>query len=89
LVYNDTEKGRHSLAVSISEDEGRTWRWTRHLEHDPKGAGRFHYPSVIQAKDGSIHVTYSIFVPSGGTERKSIKHAQFNTAWVKQGDPAR
>lgn len=89
LVYNDTEKGRHSLAVSISEDEGRTWRWTRHLEYDPKGAGRFHYPSVIQAKDGSIHVTYSIFVPDGGTERKSIKHARFNTAWVKQGDPSR
>ncbi len=31
LVYNDTEDGRHSLAVSLSDDEGRTWRWTRHF----------------------------------------------------------
>ena len=25
LVYNDLERGRHSLAVSLSDDEGRTW----------------------------------------------------------------
>jgi hypothetical protein len=30
-VYNDTESGRHSLAVSISEDGGRTFPITRHL----------------------------------------------------------
>ena len=34
LVYNDLEQGRYSLAVSISEDEGATWPWTRHLERD-------------------------------------------------------
>ena len=34
LAYNDTEAGRHSLAVSLSNDEGRTWKWTRHLERD-------------------------------------------------------
>ena len=37
---------------------------------------------VIQARDGSIHVTYSYFVPEG----KSIKHVRFNEAWVKAGD---
>ena len=35
LVYNDLEQGRYSLAVSLSEDEGATWPWTRHLERDP------------------------------------------------------
>ena len=25
LVYNDLERGRHSLAISLSDDEGRTW----------------------------------------------------------------
>ena len=80
LVYNDTVKGRHSLAVSISADEGRTWRWTRHLElHD---AGAYHYPAVIQGADHRVHVVYSYFVDGG----KSMKHAAFNEAWVQAGD---
>ena len=32
LIYNDTSQGRNSLAGSISEDEGKTWPITRHLE---------------------------------------------------------
>jgi predicted neuraminidase len=49
LVYNDTERGRNSLAVSISEDEGKTWKYTRHLEHHSDGA--YQYPCVIQGRD--------------------------------------
>jgi predicted neuraminidase len=90
MVYNNVESGRNSLAVSISKDEGQTWKWTRHLERDgrPKGAGSFHYPSVMQAQDGSIHVTYSYFLNDlpEGAARKTIKHANFNAAWVEQGD---
>lgn len=81
LVYNDTTSGRRSLAVSLSEDEGRTWRWTRHLERHP--TGRYHYPAVIQGADGRIHVVYSYFVEGG----KSMKHAAFREAWVRAGDP--
>ena len=80
LVYNDTRRGRNSLAVSLSADEGATWKWTRHLEKQELGS--YHYPAVIQAKDGNIHVVYSYFVKEG----KSMKHARFNEAWVKQGD---
>lgn len=83
LVYNDTVRGRQSLAVSLSEDEGRTWRWTRHLEQQPRGA--YHYPSVTQGADGLIHAIYSYFVDEG----KSMKHAAFNEAWVRAGDPDR
>ena len=79
IAYNDLESGRHSLAVSMSDDEGATWKWKRTLEAQEKC--QFHYPSVIQAKDGSIHVTYSYFVPAG----KSIKHAHFDEAWIKAG----
>jgi len=46
------------------------------------------YPSLIQGRDGSIHVTYSYFlehVPSDAP-RKSIKHAKFNVEWVVAGD---
>src|SRR5205085_1246360 len=80
LVYNDTRRGRNSLAVSLSADEGATWKWTRHLEKQELGS--YHYPAVIQAKDGGIHAVYSYFVKGG----KSMKHARFNEAWVKQGD---
>lgn len=85
LVYNDLEKGRHSLAVSMSDDEGQSWKWTRHIERDEQRNSSFHYPSIIQARDGTIHVTYSYFrndLPEGAP-RKAIKHAHFNTAWVK------
>lgn len=47
LIYNDLERDRYSLAVSLSEDEGRTWPWTRHLERDADPAdeqrrGQYH-----------------------------------------------
>jgi predicted neuraminidase len=90
MVYNDTEKGRHSLAVALSDDEGRSWKWKRHLELDtrPESPGSYHYPSIIQAADGTLHVSYSFFLNHlpPGAARKSIKHAQFNVEWVKQGD---
>lgn len=81
LVYNDTTRGRNSLAVSLSDDEGKTWKWTRHLEKQESGS--FHYPAVVQAPDGPIHAVYSYFVAGG----KSMKHARFSEAWVKEGDP--
>ncbi|QDT52555.1 Sialidase precursor [Caulifigura coniformis] len=80
LVYNDTTKGRNSLAVSLSKDEGRTWTATRHLEKQPEGS--FHYPTVIQSRDGMIHCVYSYFVDGG----KSMKHAAFNEEWIEAGD---
>ncbi len=97
LISNDTEQGRHSLAVQLSEDEGRTWKWKRHLELDEPGpeAGSFHYPSLIQARDGTLHASYSFHLAKkhlpkdvdGDAAAKSIKHAHFNEAWVRQGDP--
>jgi len=77
IIYNDLEKDRYRLAVSISPDEGRTWRWTRHLENDR--GGRFDYPSLIQAADGSLHATYSCNV-------KTIKHVRFSEEWVQRGN---
>jgi predicted neuraminidase len=79
LVHNDIENGRYSLAVSLSEDEGETWPWTRHLERRGPAEGSFSYPSVIQAKDGSIHISYSFHVREG----KTIKHLAFSPEWIK------
>jgi predicted neuraminidase len=80
LIYNDTVSGRNSLAVSLSEDEGKTWSHTRHLEKHAKGS--YHYPAIIQGADGAIHAAYSYFVEGG----KTMKHAAFNEDWIKAGD---
>lgn len=93
LISNDTEDGRHSLAVQISDDEGHSWKWKRHLELVSPGAARYHYPSLVEGRDGTLHATYSHHlekdVPKDAEGRpmaKSIKHAAFNQAWVRQGD---
>jgi hypothetical protein len=79
--------------VQISDDEGKSWKWKRALEFAEDESERFHYPSIIQAKDGTLHVSYSYHLDKnaeGRAERdadgkpraKSIKHAHFNEAWV-------
>ncbi len=82
LVYNDLAQGRYSLAASLSEDEGQSWKWTQHIERSANGVGLFHYPSVIQASDDSIHVTYTHRQPAQGS---TIVHARFDEIWLISG----
>ena len=92
LMYNDSKSSRASLAVSLSDDEGRTWKTTRHLEKH--AAGRYHYPAVIQGRDGALHAIYSCFIASEEPavdgkkkpEMKGIKHVAFNEAWIRAGE---
>jgi hypothetical protein len=96
LISNDTEAGRHRLSVQISSDEGRTWKWKRALEAEAPGPGarQFHYPSIIEGRDGTFHATYSYHGrqanPAGAEQppiaAKSIKYVRFNEAWIQQGD---
>lgn len=79
LVYNDSESGRSRLAISLSTDEGATWGSTRPLER--AASGSYHYPAVIQGRDGRIHVVYSYFVEGG----KSLKHVTFSPDWIRGG----
>jgi|GEM_PF-174998 len=76
IAYNDTAKGRSSLALSISADEGKTWTKTRHLEQQAEGS--FHYPAIIEGHDRRIHVVYSYAVPGG----ESMKHASVHPDWI-------
>jgi predicted neuraminidase len=95
LIGNDTQTGRYRLAVQISDDEGRSWKWKRYLEREEPGpgAGSYHYPSILQAKDGTLHASYSYHLnrrnlpkdTDGDPAAKSIKHAHFSEAWVMQG----
>jgi predicted neuraminidase len=91
LIGNDLERGRHRLTVRISDDEGKSWKWQRAIEFAADESGRFHYPSIMQAKDGTLHASYSYFLEKnfehdadGKPRSKSIKHAHFNEEWVME-----
>jgi alpha-L-fucosidase len=62
LVYNPTvrgkqwDNGRQKLNVAISKD-GKTW--TDALILEDRERGEYSYPSVIQGKDGLVHISYT------------------------------
>jgi len=74
LVFNDVEAGRHSLALALSRDEGRSWKMVRHFEQSKSG-DEFSYPYLIRNRDGTMHLLYT-------WNRKRIRHAAFNDKWV-------
>lgn len=74
LVYNHAVKSedlwgglRSPLNVAVSQD-GLTWRSLVVLEDQ---SGEFSYPAVIQAKDGTVHITYT-------WNREKIKHVSLD-----------
>ena len=84
LLCNDTTEGRHIVTAYLSEDEGLTWPLSRQLESFEPDAGSGSYFSVIQSKDGLIHVTYSY--KNEKTPGSSIKHVAFEEAWITGGN---
>jgi len=56
LVSNPTHLARTPLALSLSDDDGVTWRIAKVLEDAP---GEYSYPAIIQATDGTLHITYT------------------------------
>jgi predicted neuraminidase len=79
MVYNDTEHGRHSLAAALSDDEGKTWKWKRHIGRSNNRDKSFAYPSLIQAKDGTLHLTYSY----NERGQAAIRHCTFSADWIR------
>jgi len=77
MIYNDSTKNRDSLAISLSEDRGASWRWTRRLENEP--GQRFDYPSIVQSADETLHVTYSL-------NTQTIKYVHLDEAWIRRGN---
>ena len=74
IVYNHTAtpKARTPLNVAVSAD-GKAWRPVRVLEAD---AGEYSYPSVIQSRNGTVHITYT-------WRRERIKHVTLDVANLK------
>ncbi len=79
-LFNDVEHGRHSLALAMSDDEGATWKWKRHIEYQADGHAEFSYPSIIQGKDGKLHMTYSYKVKAG----RAIKYLSVEPDWIME-----
>ena len=73
LVYNDSKTSRTPLSLAASDDEGETWRKIFNLE---SGRGEFSYPSLIQASDNSVHVTYT-------WKRRRIRHMVLNAEGIE------
>lgn len=85
LVYNPTTHDRNPLAISLSEDDGVTWPYTRNLEFFKPSGGEeanvdieFSYPSIIQSPDGTIHISYTFL-------RETIKYVQVTEDWIMAG----
>lgn len=79
LVYNhvlppgtETKGARTPLNVALSKD-GKKWYSALTLEDEP---GQYSYPSVIQSKDGIVHIVYT-------WKRKRIKYVSLDPAYLK------
>lgn len=82
LAVNDVADGRHVLTLYLSDDEGETWPVKRALENLKPDMGSGHYPTLIQATDGTIHCTYT-HEDKEKFAGKTIKHVRFNEAWIR------
>lgn len=56
LVCNPLKKGRNKISLFGSAD-GITWEELLVLEDESKG--EFSYPAIIQAADGTVHISYT------------------------------
>jgi predicted neuraminidase len=65
LIYNHTDSGRTPLNLAVSRD-GENFKMFSVLENTP---GEYSYPSIIQGKNGDLHMTYT-------WNRKKIKYVK-------------
>lgn len=68
LLCNPIKEGRNKLSLLMSMD-GINWEELYVLEDQPEG--EFSYPAIIQAKDGTVHLTYTY-------NREKIKYVSIN-----------
>jgi len=72
VAYNDSQRKRTPLSLAISTDNGKTWKKVYDIETEK---GEFSYPSLAQAPDGKIWMTYT-------WKRKSIGWIKFDRKWL-------
>eukprot|EP00873_Tetraselmis_striata_P023966 jgi/Tetstr1/444230/TSEL_032123.t1 len=73
VIYNHSKErkalGRSTLLLSMSRDGGSSWQVVLQLEDGPPNdtTQEYSYPSIIQADDGLVHLTYTY-------RRRNIRH---------------
>jgi predicted neuraminidase len=72
LAWNDNPERRNPLTLALSEDGGDTWPFRRNIL---TGEGSFHYPAIIQTRDGLLHVTLT-------NNRRTIDHVVLTPDWI-------
>ncbi len=78
LAWNRAPDRRNPLTLALSEDEGKTWPFMRDLV---TGEGAFHYPAILQSRDGLLHLTFT-------NNRRTIDHIVLTPEWILgEGDP--
>ena len=76
---------RYPLTIALSEDEGETWPYMRHIDPGDNFFGEANeglnrvcaYPCIVADPDGSQHVAYSY------RGRQCIKYACVTEEWVR------
>lgn len=72
LAWNNNPQSRNPLTLAMSEDEGETWKYVRDIATDK---GQFHYPAIIQSRDGLLHLTFT-------NNRRTIDHVVLTPEWI-------
>jgi len=72
MVWNDHPRSRNPLTLAVSEDGGDTWPYKRPLV---TGEGQFHYPAIIQTRDGLLHLTFT-------NNRRTIDYIVLTPDWI-------
>lgn len=80
LLAGNPREGREALQLWTSGDDGKTWRPAGSVEAAADGGAEFAFPSLLQSRDGRIHLSYT-------WRRQAIRHAAFNEAWLNGGRP--
>lgn len=73
LIYNHSKEDRSPLNLAISKD-GTNFTMIHTLESQP---GEYSYPSIIQGKNGDVHITYT-------WNRKRIRYVRIKAAGIAQ-----
>lgn len=76
VAWNNSPIARDPLAVALSNDGGKTWSQPKIIIKT--GGPQASYPSVIQAKDGTMIVVWQQNVGRG----REVRIARFNRTWL-------
>ena len=77
---------RYPLTIALSEDDGRTWPYARHIDTGDDFGGyknrhlnrRVAYPCIVQTRDANIHIAYSY------RDRQCIKYVRVSEDWITE-----